>query len=650
MTSNLEPRSSVLSVSGAPAWLPPSLRERSAPVRFSFRWSKAERNVFHKRPKIPVSEWAEKHRVITMGDFKGKWKNSVNPYLSGIMDASFYPSVETIILCAVDQTGKSEVVNNCIGYAIDRAPGPALFIYPDELTAKDNSRDRIMPMIQSSPRLRSFLTGQSDDEAMTRINLQRMPIYMAWAHSASRLANKPIRYVVFDETDKYPVTAGKREGDPISKGEKRARTYRWTRKIWKISTPTIETGPIWVALTTEAQVVFDYWVPCSDCGAEQIMEERQIKIPEGEKSPMAIESRNLAWYECASCGSHWSDYHRDKAVARGRWRDRTEEHLELFEHLRVLRPRRIGFHLPAWVSRFVGLSECAAKRIQGEGDKTIRKDWCNSYCAVPWKDHTVERKEDAILKLRDDRPRGLVPSGGVVSCLTAGADTQKYGFWYEIRAWGYGLTMESWQIREGYVETWEALLQLMCQDAYRDIDGNEHRVRLVVQDAMGVRERTIEVYDMARMHRNFLLPFKGEDRLSTPHIWSKIDVYPGTTKPIPGGIRLLRADVNFFKNQLAAKLEIAPNDPGAWHLHSETTEAWGKHMCAEFVNDKGLWECASGRDNHGWDCSVYNLVAADVLGVRFWPKPAKPQGAERKAQSEAQRPGWLPQAQGWLKR
>ena len=36
-------------------------------------------------------------------------------------------------------------------------------------------------------------------------------------------------------------------------------------------------------------------------------------------------------------------------------------------------------------------------------------------------------------------------------------DTQKNGFFYEIRAWGWGSDLESWQVREGYVGTFEAL-------------------------------------------------------------------------------------------------------------------------------------------------------------------------------------------------
>jgi len=158
------------------------------------------------------------------------------------MDASFHSAVQTVIVCKAPQVGCTEAILNCIGYAADRDPGPVLAVYPDEKTARENSQDRILPMLETSPRLRSLLTGAEDDKAALRIKLKHMIMYMAWATSASRLANKPIRYAVLDELDKYPKTAGKREAAPEALAEIRTTTYRWNRKIWKISTPTIETA------------------------------------------------------------------------------------------------------------------------------------------------------------------------------------------------------------------------------------------------------------------------------------------------------------------------------------------------------------------------------------------------------------------------
>jgi hypothetical protein len=43
-----------------------------------------------------------------------------------------------------------------------------------------------------------------------------------------------------------------------------------------------------------------------------------------------------------------------------------------------------------------------------------------------------------------------------------------------------------------------------------------------------------------------------------------IDTYPGTNKPIPGGVRLARLNTGYYKGKLSSYLDIAPADPGAF--------------------------------------------------------------------------------------
>jgi len=215
-----------------------------------------------------------------------------------------------------------------------------------------------------------------------------------------------------------------------------------------------------------------------------------------------------------------------------------------------------------------------------------------------------------------------VPSDGIVA-MTAGVDTQKDGFWYEIRAWKVldevvelesGIqTTESYQIREGFVQSFAGLSQILFQDVYRDATNRQYIVNLAVMDAMG--EKTSDVYDYCRQYPNCVLPFQGHRRLTQSYRFSKIEYYPGSQKLIPGGISLLHGDVTYYKNRLASKLNINLADPGAWHMHADLSLEWAKHMIAEYVDDHGYWECKPGAANHGWDCSVYNLIAADALGV-----------------------------------
>lgn len=640
-------------------------------VRF---YNSPEAKILRKRRRIPVSEWAARHRYVTTGDGTGnRFKKSKFAYAPAVLDASFYKSVREIVLCWADQTGKSFINDTCIGYAADRDPGPVLFVYPDEDTAKDNMKDRLQPMFRMSPRLRTYMTGSIDDEGQKRINLQHMSIYAAWATSAVKLSNRPIKYGVADEVGKFPTTAGKTEGAPVDKIRKRFRHYRYDSKFWMTSTPTVENNTIWEELNT-CDVVFEYRVRCPDCGDMHLMEFETVHRWfrwDDEKDPEKVEKDNLGYYVCPKCGTIWDDYQRDEAVRQGAWfamsktpdgkKEIEGAELEIFEHLHTCNPRKIGFHLPSWVSSAVSISSVCAAFLRGLKDKTKLKDFNNSHKAVPWTDYSQERQEDVILKLCDSRPRGAVPGGGQVCVLTAGVDTQGVDertewFRYEIRAWAWGdgglVLPTSWQVREGRLESFTQLEDVILNTEYYDADGNRYMVRLMCQDAMG--RRTAEVYNFCIRHRGRVIPTQGRDprRMTTPFTPGNVEFYPGTKRPIPGGLKLYGFDNFHFKNILAAKLEINPGDPGAWYLHSETGEDWARELCAETIDPKEMrWVQIGSMPNHAWDCSVLNILAAEVLGVKYVRKPAsaermaqgaerREQGAESKEQSYT-RPDWL---------
>ena len=104
-----------------PKWLPPSLalwlRQRMAErpegkLTVATRFSKGERAAMKRRRPVPISAWAEKHRILEMSAIRGRWRNVFTPYLTGIMDVSGLPGVETVIICKSPQTGGSECGHN----------------------------------------------------------------------------------------------------------------------------------------------------------------------------------------------------------------------------------------------------------------------------------------------------------------------------------------------------------------------------------------------------------------------------------------------------------------------------------------------------------------------------------------------------------
>ena len=656
-----EPVRRVTLTTSVPRWLSPVVARdvtshtQSGGAAIRFRFSKGERKIMRRRKPIPVSQWAERHRILEMSSIPGKWKNLFTPYLVGIMDAAGTPGVETVIICKSPQTGGSEAGHNLVGWCIDRSPGPVMYVFPDEITARENAKDRIIPMIVDSPRLRDYMTGSGDDASSLRVNLAHMPIYLGWSGSVSRLGNKPIRTLILDELDKYKNP--KNEATSETLAEKRTTTWRSRRHILKISTPTTEDGPIWTAFTQEAGARFDFWVRCPHCGMAQLMDFERIDWPgkDTDKEPSAEEvlTRRLATYPCEHCGVVWDDGDRDRAVRRGEWRERTSG-LDLAAHLAAHRPVKVGFHIPAWLSYFVSLSEVAsaALKYKETGKLDDLKNLQNQYKAEPWKEEHIVRSEDSILALCDDRPRGAVPGPVAgrerVAALLAGVDTQgvneqKGYFRYVLRAFGYGEEEESWLVQAGTAPSFSALNDILWSSVYRDPDGREYKVRACMIDAMG--GRTKEVYSWAIRHRGRVYPWQGVRSLSQPFTPAPQEYFPdlkGNKIKIPGGLMLWRCDTTFFKSDLSHKLSVAPDDPGAFHLHANTDgmlEQYAREMCAEVWDDEKLaWLNPHDKPNHFWDCETMILALAYILNIRH---RRRPEAATKPAPRPVQQRGGL---------
>lgn len=624
-------------MSGVPAYIPVWLKKELPPALMPVRFSDAERRICRPKPRIAVSDWAHQYRMVENSALKGRWNNIFTPYLVGIMDCADMPGVETVIICKSPQTGGSEAGHNLVGYMIDRKPGPVMYVFPDELTARENAQDRILPMITATPRLKRYLTGNDDDASSLRIRLRHMTISLAWSGSVSRLGNKPVRTLILDELDKYQN--GKREASAESLAEKRTTTWRRLRKIVKISTPTTEDGPIWTAFTKEANCRMYYWAKCPHCGAMQVMVPEQLTWPrkgEGdEPSAEQVMQEKSAGYACLSCGAVWTDADRDLAVRAGEWREEeTGERLD--DYVRVHRPVKVGFHITAMMSYFVSLSETARAAIRAKsGDLQALKDYNTQYLAIPWKEPKKDRRSRRkVLRLCDDRPRGLVPSPlpetpdtPRISCLLAGIDTQKDDFRYVVRAFGYGPDEESWLIECGALKSFEEIEEKLLARTFADAKGTPYHVQAVMMDAMG--SRTAEVYRFAHAHRGQVYPWQGKRSMSTPWAPTNLEFYPGLKGQqvrISGGLILYRCDTTFFKSALAHKLELTTVDPGAFHLHENTgniLKQYAEEMSAEeWDYEKNAWVTVSDHaDNHFWDCETMIQALAYIRGVRNIPLP-----------------------------
>lgn len=595
---------------------------------FRSYWFPSELRLLQPPEDVTTAEWAERHIYVVKSVRPGSWKNDNNPPLVGIMNAAdrkgIFRNMKIEVVMKGVQTGVTTAAHNIILKRMDGSAQNAMIVMESEKKMRRVMKQRLIEFIKRSPRLSGQISNNPDDTTNYSITMASgFCLNTGWAGSQAAVASDPCETVILDEIDKYDTPLN------LEEAKDRITTYQETGLAVMLSTPGLDGGPI-VMEFNNCDAVFDYHAVCPECAHVQPMKFENFWWPEkGDKPAIGewkrianrVQRERSARYACGGCGSLWDDYTRDKAVKLGvghffhGWKMREN----------VDYPVSAGFHFPSWISPFKTLSEVVARWLRAqEADQSGKlRAWHNNEAAAPYIEAYSERKDDAILALKDDRPRGLVPKG--IAALLGIVDTQQRGFYYEVRAFGWGSTLESWQIREGYVETFEGLNNIMLNSEYKDVDGKNYAIQAAFMDSGGgtgtvpKHSRTAEVYEFCRLNPIFR-PLKGRQRMTTTTGVTQIDYYPRTKKPIPGGLTLYTINVTFFKDQLSTKLAIDPHDPGAWHLHSECSNEYAREMTAEYRNDKGVWICPQNRPNHYWDIGVYALAAAEILQIKFWKK------------------------------
>ncbi len=595
----------------------------------------AEVEVWRKRDKLLPSQWAAKHRMLTDGPLKGSlWSNELTPYLVKPMDTWAKRGVREDVVVGVNQSGKTQIITNCWASAQDQTPTTSLINMADKETAHHVSRDRLQPMVEASPRLARLRTDRAEDLGLDRIALQGSITYLSWATSAARLQTMPIEHAYGDEVALYKNwTAKAAVTDPVSMLRGRITTFRYTGKLLLVSSIYSDADPQWRAFLA-CQEKWAYAIRCPHCGQLQIPGDHGLRWDASITDPGRLQSENLAWYECEHCQAPLSDGDLRLATAAGdylcvawdpdaRWWLPAEPAKD---------PVRVGFWFNAFVSPFIPLGEIAAQALRAKDDPQEDHDYHHRYLALPYRDERAPLEEDSILILCDHRDRDQLPGQAVA--LTAGVDVQERMLYYAIRAWAPGPDEESWLVRAGAVPSFGALSVVMFDVIYRDFGGERMVIDFGLVDA---RYRRDEVLAWCNAHPPFR-PSMGWERLrQLVRLAKSDDKYPG----------LLRHDVNAtaWKNALRRKWEIAPADPGAWHLHTNLDQHgnalllvdYARQLCSEKPDERGLWRQINNRPNHYFDCEVLNLVCAFMLEIRNLdpdPAPAPPPAAptpERRA-------------------
>jgi phage terminase large subunit GpA-like protein len=612
--------------------------------------SQAWRNGLLPDPALTVSEWSDRHRLLSprASAEPGRYRTDRTPYIREVVDAlsPMHPARRVVVMKSA-QIGFTEGGNNWIGYVIHHAPGPMLAVQPTVELAKRFSRQRVDPLISESPALRERVKPARSRDAGNTVLSKEFPaglLVITGANSAVGLRSMPARYLFLDEVDAYPPSVDE-EGDPVALAEARTRTFSWRSKIFLGSTPTIH-GLSRIEREYETTDQRRFFVPCPHCEEKQWLKFERLRWEAGRPE--------TTHYICASCDGRIEEHHKTAMLAAGEWRSTATSQ----------DPGTIGFHISALYSPVGWFSwEQIARSCEAATTEEAKRSFKNSVLGETWIETGEAPDWQRLYERREGWQIGTVPAGGLF--LTAGADVQKDRIEVDVWAWGRGL--ESWLVDHividggpEHVATWDALASLLSR-TWLHAGGTALGLAKLAIDT-GYEAPAVYAWSRRVGHAQ-VAPIKGVEGFnrSAPVAGpTHVDVTEGGKK-LRRGARLWTIAVATFKSETYRFLRLTrPTDeealagarPPAGYVHLPTgAEAeWTKQLVSEQLvtikTKRGFarleWQKLRER-NEALDCRVYARAAAWIGGVDRWTeatwrslegqlgtKPAENQQGERK--------------------
>jgi phage terminase large subunit GpA-like protein len=603
-------------------------------------------NLTESHEVINVVEWAEEKRYLPpeLTSKPGYYDPSVAPFMIEIMEAlSANSPVTHVDLMKSAQITATTVGENVIGYQIDHAPGPAMYLTADDGLAKRWMETRLDAMLQHSgldEKIQST-SGQSRKSGDTALKKEYPGGFLLsqGARSAAKMRMTSIKYLTMDEIDGWPLSLGK-EGDTAAIAENRTRAYEDTRKVFAPSTPTLlSTSRIYKRYKLGDQR--KYFVPCPHCGELQELRWHWTN-DEGEKFGVVYElddhgnlKEESVGYRSECCDGLWRNHHKAKFLqlsSGAHWGPTATSSA----------PTRRSYHISAlyspvgiysWsamVRDFLKAWDPTTDRVR---DIPALQVFYNQSLGQPWEDRGESPKAE---KVKENR-RAVYNAGQVpnvvavkeaeshVVLLTAAADVHKDRIDVEVIGWttkGRSYSIEWLSLKGDTLDTeseaWSALREMIESKTWSADDGKQYRLTVTFIDA---GYRTDTVMGFCSEYSSGVVAIQGRD---TPKKGARLREFWEFIGQ--NGENGLHVNSTTYKDRLAAWLRKEwdghgdqpagycnyPTDYPDSYFHQYEAETKVEQVDKRTGFTRRYWK-KTRNDNHAWDCRVYNMAALDYV-------------------------------------
>ena len=619
-------------------------------------------------PRLSVPAWADRFRKLApeAGSTSGDWRTGKVEVARGPMLAVTEPGVHTITVMVCTQLLKSALLENVFGYHAHLDPCPMLLIRPKDEDAEAFSKERITPLLRVTPVLTKLVGTDKTRNAKETLAFKTFPggfLAIVGAGSPANLASRPVRLILADEIDKYPVT---REGDPIMLAEERTATFGLNWLSIRACSPTIE---------DESRIAESYYgsdqrrasVVCPHCGHRQFLDffkHVHWEKRENAKGEVVEHLTKTARVHCEACGVAWSEGERLKALQTTRWHQTRPfeccdaRHVPLDAYDKAWRsagsiedvwdwwddPRdarwavyrakcptcgtwgvdnaHAGFQAGKLFAPWAKdrPQDIAAKWVKAKGKPDAELAWWNTQMGLPHRPHVGKTLAVSALLARREVWAAEVPDRVVLG--THGIDVQDYRV--EIEVVGWGADEESWSLAHHVIEgefsepSVQAAVDAYLKRPWRRADGSRVEMLATCIDSGGHHTQAVYAFSKARLgQRVWAIKGASESGGQRNPVWP----VKRPSRKSKASFRPVMIGGNSARDTIRQRLYLDQPAPGAaapgyMHFPIDRDIGYFEQLTADrlVLKEVGgrrfrVWETPAGRANEASDCRVYAYAA-----------------------------------------
>ncbi|HFQ4959213.1 TPA: terminase gpA endonuclease subunit [Vibrio vulnificus] len=616
--------------------------------------------------KTPV-EAADEELWISDGTDVTKFLSSQVPYMREPMDCLARRIYEAVIVVGPARSGKTKaMVEGWINYAVTQAPGDMLLIYSTKTKAADMSKADLARCFAATPKIKKLRTGRKSDDNITYKRFRNGMILQLDSATESSLSASTYRYAGATDYDRADDAVGQ-EGSKFELMLMRVQNAKSSGMVMAESSPgriirqpkepdelgAHEAQPCGgiADLYNQGDRRRFYWL-CDDCGAYFRPEFETLKWEEHEDH---MEASQTAYVVCPRCEHRIEEVQKQAKNLQGRWfrENGVNQYGEVVEDESEARKAKWAtFWFEGIVAAYASWQNLVYRYLKakssfdesGDEDKLISFTNVRMGRSYILQSHGHDLSAHELMQRALAYPRAVIPTDGRFLIMTVDVQGGKSNPRFVVQAQVFGAGLQRWVIdrfeilttptRNGdrinpavYAEDWDLLIDQVMKKTYPLADGSGRVMKPVLtlcdSGGSGAEKdgKKTSVTDLAYQFYN-RLKSKGLTHLFrlVKGASKKMDdlikeSYPDKrSKLAHGEIPLLMLNTNRLKNRVVASYSREEFGSRYFHLPGWAERNWFDELTAEYINEKGEWECPEKSRNESFDLCAYAEAGMHYLG------------------------------------